>query len=79
MKRRIILVGGSGFATELAKSILKLNPDMKVSVVERLITPFDPEPIILHNYRDSDTIPPIIYDTKPNKFMDKPKNNFKKR
>ncbi len=78
MKRSIILVGAHEITSMLVTRFQEVNPEIIiVSVTEQLKSPFEPDPMLIKNYRtcvnESEYFKP-----EPSKFIGKPKRNFKK-
>lgn len=86
--KKIILVGcdsvALGFAMHSISSVVKQQIEVaiienKKQLEEIRNRAFEPEPMVLNNYREEWIEPKIYNDIPRNKFFDKPRNNFKKR
>ena len=79
MKKNVIIVAvcGGVFEREML-SFLNANESFSVVDIESFNkSPFEPEPIIIKNVI-AEIKPLVYYERKPSKFIEKPKNNFKK-
>lgn len=74
----IILVGMGEMSSTLGTRFNKAHPDIAVvSVTEQLRSPFEPDPIVIRNYRDCFK-DPEYFESEPSKFISKPVRNYKK-
>tara|TARA_R110000850_G_scaffold277065_1_gene422022 strand:+ start:22377 stop:22613 length:237 start_codon:yes stop_codon:yes gene_type:complete len=78
MKRIIIISGASRINKLRIHAILQRIIELEEENQLRRMKVFQPEPIPIFNHR-LDFEPMNYYEHKPSKFMNKPKNNFKKR
>ena len=75
--RKVMVLGCHEITSMLVTRFKEVHHEIViVSVTEQLRSPFEPEPIILKNYRELDN--PMFYENEPSKFIGKPKRNFKK-
>ena len=79
-QRGVLIIGDSIFPCQLIEEVKKMDSDIVVvnnleakNIINQV---FEPEPIII--YAQPRFVEPVYYENKPNKFIGKPKNNWKK-
>ena len=78
MKHNIILVGAHEITSMLVTRFQEVHPEIViVSVTEQVRSPFEPDPMLIKNYRTC-VNEREYFEPEPSKFIGKPKRNYKK-
>lgn len=81
-RKRIVLITsiGAELSTAMARMLSNEKIDCQVfDATDSKNVVFEPEPILFHNHRKEWIEPKLYNDVPRNKFIDKPRHNFKKR